>query len=88
MSFFKNSDGSNMVCWHGTCADFDVFHPFSYFAADRHISESAEFYKKQRYAHKKFISDDETVNNMLQELKESFAFVLSHKPVLIIEPLL
>ena len=79
MSFFKNSDGSDMICWHGTCADFDVFHPFSYFALDRHISESAEFYRKQRYVHKKFISDDETVNQALQELEESFSKALYRK---------
>ena len=84
MSFFKNSDGSDMICWHGTCADFDVFHPFSYFALDRHISESAEFYRKQRYAGKKFISDNEAVNEMnnaLQELNKAFSAALSKENV-------
>lgn len=81
MIFLENSARKDMVYWHGTCADFDVFYPFSYFAVDKHVSESAEFYKKQRYAHRKFISDDEVVKEMLQELKEGFSCVLSNKPI-------
>ena len=70
-----------MICWHGTCADFDVFHPLSYFAVDRHISESAEFYRKQRCADRKFISDDEVVKRMFQGLEESLALALSLKNI-------
>ena len=83
MSFFENSKGNPQIFWHGTCADFDVFYPLSYFAVDRHISESAEFYKERRYVHRKFISDEEAVNNtndMLQELEEAFSAVLSNTP--------
>lgn len=79
MSFFKNSDKLDMICWHGTCANFDVFHPLSYFAVDKHISDSAEFYQKQRYAHRKFLSNEEVEVQMLQELNESFSRALSHK---------
>ena len=81
MSFFKNHEGNPQVFWHGTCADFNVFHPLSYFALDKHISDSAEFYQKQRFAHRKFISDDEVEAQMLQELAESFSRALSHKTV-------
>ena len=81
MSYLKNLDGSNMICWHGTCADFDVFHPLSYFAVDRHISESAEFYRKRRYVDRKFISDDEVVKRMLQGLEESLSAALSPKNI-------
>lgn len=81
MDFLKNTDNSDMILWHGTCADFDIFYPLSYFAVDRHVSDSAEFYQKQRYAHRKFISDDEVTAQMLQELAESFSRALSYKPV-------
>ena len=81
MDFLKNTDNSDMILWHGTCADFDIFYPLSYFAVDRHVSESAEFYQKQRYAHKKFISDEEWANDILQELTTVFSKVLSHKTV-------
>ena len=80
MPLFKNSEGKPQIFWHGTCADFDVFYPFSYFALDRHISESAEFYKEQRYAGRKFISDEESMNNAIQKLQESLSIVLSNKP--------
>ncbi len=70
-----------MVCWHGTCADFDVFHPLSYFAVDRHISDSAAFYQRQRYVHRKFISDEEWLNDALQELTTTLSKVLSNKVI-------
>ena len=79
MDFLKNTDNSDMILWHGTCADFDIFYPLSYFAVNRHVSNSAEFYQKQRYAHRKFISDDEITTHALQELQESLSRVLGNK---------
>ncbi|MBE6445870.1 MAG: hypothetical protein E7021_00440 [Alphaproteobacteria bacterium] len=79
MDFLKNTDNSDMILWHGTCADFDIFYPLSYFAVDRHVSDSAEFYQKQRYAHRTFISDDEIMPHKLQELQESLSRVLGNK---------
>ena len=79
MSFFENSKGNPQIFWHGTCADFDVFYPLSYFAVDRHISESAEFYKERRYVHRKFISDEEAINHALEHLTTTFSNALSNK---------
>ncbi len=79
MSFFENSKGNPQIFWHGTCADFDVFYPLSYFAVDRHISESAEFYKERRYVHRKFISDEEAINHALERLTTTFSNALSNK---------
>lgn len=57
-----------MVCWHGTCADFDVFYPFSYFAVDRCVSESAEFYGKIRQPAKCYATDD-SIEDFIKELQ-------------------
>ena len=68
MSLLKNSDGSDMICWHGTCANFDVFYPFSYFAADRHVSESAEIYRKVRQPVKSYATDD-SIEDLIKKLQ-------------------
>lgn len=66
MSILENSDNSSQIYWHGTCAKFDVFYPFSYFAADRHVSESREFYEKVRHPAKAYVTD----NDMRKYIKE------------------
>lgn len=65
MSLLQNSEGKPQVCWHGTCADFDVFYPWSYFAVDKHISDCKEFYEKLRRPDKKFISNEEALEKLL-----------------------
>lgn len=80
MSYLKNSDESNMVCWHGTCANFDVFYPFSYFAADKHVSESQEFYEKVRQPAKAYATDDSIEEYIKEMVKEALLRIEKIKP--------
>ena len=68
MSLLQNSEGKPQVCWHGTCADFDVFYPLSYFAVDKHVSDCGEFYAKPRYPKKRLISNKECLEELLGNL--------------------
>ena len=73
MSFLINSEGKPQIFWHGTCANFDVFYPWSYFAVDKHISDCKDFYSKLRHSDKRFVSDEEMLNKLLKDVNATVA---------------
>ena len=78
MDFFKNTDNSDMILWHGTCADFDAFYPLSQFAVDKNVCDCAEFYEGVRQPQKEYIKSD-FMKQHIQQILEEFGEILRLK---------